>query len=213
MPNMKIKYLIVISILIVAGVLTYAVPKPPRYQGTGILKSINLPSNIGQWTSQPMADNTINLNAKYTAYINDYKTIKYVHSNGAVIYLSVLDAGNFHNPRLCFTGSGYEAEEMPDTILGTNKVPASTIFFKKNTQSILLLYWMTINQKRVDWTKQKMQQLWYSLINKQRVGLIVRLDIPSEESSLKIMQELAIDLTNQLASSLSAQESSYVFGQ
>jgi len=78
----------------------------------------------------------------------------------------------------------------------------------------VIIYWLCINQKLVSWTEQKVQELFYSLMNKQKTGLMVRIDVPiSREADRPQAVKLAQDFVNALSKQLSPQDLIYIFGR
>jgi hypothetical protein len=128
----------------------------------------------------------------------------------------ILDAGNFHHPKVCFGGAGAKIVEMDDTLLAVEerKVKAHVLYTEKDGKGTLLVYWICINKKLTDWTGQKVTQLWYSMFNKQKVGYMVRLEIPAYSTervpaSLKLAQEFL----NSIAKNLPEEQKDYIFGK
>jgi hypothetical protein len=63
-----------------------------------------------------------------------------------------------------------------------------------------------------DWIEQKIKQLYFSLFNRQRVGLMVRIDIPTTKDSIKEDIALANQFINELRSNLKKVQAGYIFG-
>lgn len=200
------------SILIVAVIfISYGTPRDTRHQPSNVLKKINLPLLAGDWQGEDV-DEKLNLGEGYYAYIADMKTLKYVNPKGERIFFTLMDAGNFHHPRLCFQGAGYEPEDLPDTHLGAN-IHAPTIYFKKKNASTLLFYWMATDKKIVNWAEQKAKDFWNSIIGKKRVGLIARLDIYTPPSKIPAATDAAKDLIANIRAVMPADQAEYIFGK
>ena len=69
-----------------------------------------------------------------------------------------------------------------------------------------------MSNKKVDWTEQKIRQFWFSLLNKEKTGLMVRMDIPvsegNEEAAVRLAQRFIADLSDKM----SDKDRGYVFG-
>ncbi len=209
----KQKPLLISILLVIAIVLAYGTPRP-KYQGTVILKTITLPDKMGDWSGEDV-EQKLNLGQDKYFFIDEIKTKKYVNSQGMTIYFTLLDAGNFHHPRLCFSGAGYTPEDLPDTHFEISyaKFQAPTIFFKKTGEDTLVIYWLCINKQRVDWAGQKLKEFWFSLWGKKRTGFTVRLDIPINEQNIKPALVFAQDLVKTLSSSMPRAQAEYIFGK
>ena len=213
MVGLQQKPLVVISLLIITMALAYGLPRP-KYQSTDILKTITLPDRAGNWRGEDIKQQ-LNLGQAQYFYIDDIKTKKYVNAQGITIYFTLLDAGNFHHPKLCFSGAGYTPEDLPDTVFDSSnaRFPAPTIFFKKKGEDTLVMYWLCINQQRVDWAGQKLKEFWFTLWGKKKTGFTIRLDIPVSEDNIKPAVMAAQDLVKTLSRNLPKSEAEYIFGK
>lgn len=207
------KPLLIIIFLVAALAFAYGTPRP-KYQSTEILKTITLPDKIGQWKGEDVKQQ-VNLGQNQYFFIDDIKTKKYVNTEGMTIYFTLLDAGNFHHPRLCFSGAGYTPQDLPDTYFETYnaKFSAPTLFFKKTGQDTLVVYWLCINGERMDWTGQKFKEFWFTLWGKKKTGFTVRLDIPVTEQNIKPALIYAQDLVKTLSRGMPREKAEYIFGK
>ena len=199
--------------LVIAIALAYGTPRP-KYQSTDIIKTIILPNKAGIWNGEDVKQK-VNLGQDQYFFIDDIKTKKYVNSKGITIYFTLLDAGNFHHPRLCFTGAGYTPEDMPDTIFKTSKAKfqAPTLYFKKKGEDTLVIYWLCINKQRVNWEGQKIKELWFSLWGRKKTGFTVRLDIPVSQEKIKSALIAAQDRVKSLDQNIPKDQADYIFGK
>lgn len=211
MPTAKRSYLI-LALLMAALLLSYSTPRK-KYVSPGILKTIHLPDQTGSWSGENF-ENNLRLGEGLLTYLSDIKTKKYLR-NGQVLYVTLMDAGNFHHPKLCFTGSGYTAEDLQDTTFQIQKrsFKAPTVFFKKPNESILVMYWLCVDQERVNWAQQKTREFWYALLGKKRTGFIVRLDIPTLEQDIPAAVQAAQNLVESLAETIPPDQAAYIFGK
>jgi EpsI family protein len=168
----------------------------------------------GDWKGEEVKQQ-LNLGKGLYAYLGDYQMMRYTNSTGSRVFITLLDAGNFHHPKLCFSGSGYEPKELPDTMIETNnaKFAVPTIFFKKPHEHTLVMYWMSVNKQRVNWTEQKAKEFFYSLIGKKKTGLITRVDILTPESKIKTAVETAQSLLKALEENMGPEQAEYIFGK
>lgn len=127
----------------------------------------------------------------------------------------ILDAGNFHNPKICFSGAGYKLKELDDIEINVlnRRLKAHVFYAQKGNEGLLLVYWMCIDKKIVDWTGQKVKELFYSLINKKRMGLMIRLDIPAGQDDIPGAVLFARKFIQNLAASLPPNQAEYLFGK
>jgi EpsI family protein len=126
----------------------------------------------------------------------------------------VLDAGNFHNPKVCFGSSGFKIKEIGDkdfTIAG-RALKARALFVERGREGFLLVYWMCIDKKRVDWLEQKAKQFFYSLINKKKAGFMVRIDAPADEKNIPAALAMIQEFIGGIVSRMPAGQADYIFG-
>lgn len=72
---------------------------------------------------------------------------------------------------------------------------------------------MVINQKQVNWSEQKFQQLWYQLFNKEKIGVMGRLDIPIKGDNTKLGIQVGQKFIREMSRALSKEDAEYVFGK
>jgi EpsI family protein len=210
----KIRPLITIIILLLTLAASYALPKV-KYTSPDIVSTLEIPFRTGNWRGKDMS-HRLNLNDLRYNFISKVFTRGYSNYYGENLLLLILDAGNFHNPKVCFGSSGYKIQDLPDVELklaGGKQIKAKAIFAGKDNEGFVLIYWITINKKVVDWTQQKILQLWYSLFNKEKVGLMVRLDIPATESTIKDALKNAQSFWEEASSQIPAEQKEYLFGK
>lgn len=214
MISLKNKTLIAIILSVVTFSISYSTPPKLKYASTNVLKKIDLPMTAGDWRGENV-DLKLALGEGLLAYIGDIIMRKYINSKKQSVYILMMDAGNFHHPKLCFSGSGYTAEDLQDTLL---KLPytefkASTVYFKKEKADTLSVYWMTIESQRVGWTGQKVKEFFYSLTGKKRTGIITRFDVYTPESRVNSSLVAVKDLVTALSSNMSREQAELIFGK
>lgn len=212
---MKTKYIIVISLLLLVIIANKTIPQT-KYMGTNFISSLEIPSDLNSWKGRDISD-ALNINANNTMFnfINDATAYQYVNNEGKSLIFLILDAGNFHHPKVCFTASGYTIKELPDTEFesGNHTFQAHTLFTERENQSFLSFYWIVIDKNIAhEWIEQKFKQLYFSLLNKKRVGLMVRIDIPARPDNYIEALELAREFIPDLRERLNADQAGYIFG-
>ena len=156
----------------------------------------------------------LNLNDLRFNFISEVVAKEFRSDLGERVLMLLIDAGNFHHPKVCFGGSGYTVHSVEDieakTPFGTMK--AKALFMEKGRDSSLVVYWICINGKVVDWTRQKIDELWYTVFNKEKIGLMGRLDIPCRRETVGKASETARDLIKSLSHAMPAEDAVYLFG-
>lgn len=206
------RVLIVNIILIAAIVYSFGFSKP-KYESANILSQLQIPYDIGEWHGED-TDQSWRLEDERFNFISGMLQRKYDKANGQSLYLTILDAGNFHNPKVCSNSSGFKVRELndPALVLLNRNLKAHAIFADKENEGYLIVYWICINKDIVDWTEQKIKQLWFSLTNKKNVGLMIRLDIPTNEKNITNDLTLAEEFVLSLGNILSNDNAEYIFG-
>ncbi len=205
--------LLPIVLLSLTIAVAFVLPKP-KYKSADILSRISIPESLPGWQSKDISGK-IDLRGTNMNFISHVFAREYTPVSGNSLYLFILDADNFHHPKWCIAGAGFSARELEDIEF---KVPnrawkAKAIYFKKENEGFLTVYWMCINKKQVTWTGQKFIQLWYSLLNKQKTGLMVRIDIPTASNHILEAKESIQELLTRLAAQIPPEQNEYLFGK
>ena len=168
---------IVLLLLSITLFATYALPKP-RYEGTNLIPRLGIPTQFGAWTSRDMAQELDLTDDRYRFISHAFARL-YKNAEGKTLLFLILDAGNFHHPKVCFTMSGFTVNELPDTDLTVagRTLKAKTLSMQRGREGCVVLYWMCIDKHLTDWTGQKVNRFWASLLGKKSVGLMGRVDI------------------------------------
>jgi len=208
------RYYITSFLLLATIAICFILPKP-KYESPDIIGQLDIPYTMRSWRSKDMAK-TLNLQQddRYT-FISDVFARLYGTRYGENILFIVLDAGNFHHPKVCFTSSGFKMQELDNTELTTKNrtFKAKTILAQKDSGGFVVIYWMVINKQQVGWTKQKFQQLLHQLFNKDKIGVMGRLDIPIEDDNTQLAINLAQKFIRDLSHSISVDDAEYLFGE
>ena len=210
---MNKRFLLVTILLTAAIALCFGLPKP-RYTSLDILPALNIPVEFGDWKSKDISGK-LDLQGEQYNFINNVFARVYSNSQGRELLLLILDAGNFHNPKVCYGATGFTASDLPDTGLNVSgrQFKAATVYLSKNNTNLVLTYWLCINKKLVGWTGQKIQEFFYSLLNKKKAGLMVRVDVPTFPNDKDNAVRLAQAFIAELSKELSGQDIEYIFGK
>jgi EpsI family protein len=206
------KSLVIAVVLIVAMAIAFGLPKA-KYKSTDILKELSIPMTAGRWQGSDIKNDLKLMDEQYN-FIQALDLREYTHPGGRKVYLFVLDAGNFHNPKVCMSGAGFVTRELSDITYDLSKPFTATAITitKDKTATFLISYWITINGKRVDWVEQKVTELWFSLIGKRKAGLMVRIDVPTNEQDVPVATEVIKDFVRSLSSAVNEKDHRYIFG-
>ena len=208
------KFWIIIVLLLLTIALSFGFPKA-KYVGTDILSKLEIPYKMDGWQGRDIATE-LNLQDERYNFVSQIIAREYVNMYGENLLLLILDAGNFHYPKVCFTASGFKVRELKDTefYILNQKVNAHTVYTEKNNEKFLVIYWISINKNIAPhWMEQKLKQLYFSLFNKKRVGLMVRLDIPIKGNNIDDAISLSREFINNLSQTLPSEHADYIFGR
>ncbi len=209
----KKKLWIILGVVAVAAGLTYGMPRA-KYKSPDVISKLDIPYRMIGWQGKTL-DMSGQLTDERYNFISRIFSRRYVNSLGEPVVFTILDAGNFHNPKVCLGGSGFTSRDLPETEFkaGNKTFKATTVYFEKPGEGYLVIYWISINKKLVDWNQQKLLQLVSSIFNKEKVGLLVRFDIPCRKEQIPRAAELAQTFISDLAPKLSTEDSEYLFGR
>lgn len=211
-----VKTWVVLILLLCSVAISYSVPRK-KYIGSNTLSEMNIPLKVNNWQGKDISDQlNLDIITDTNKFISDTKVIQYVNDKGKILNFIVLDAGNFHHPNACFTAAGYEIRELDDTELtiGGRKIQAHTLYTKKNKEHAISLYWIIIDKKiSYTWIEQKIKQLYFSMFNKKRVGLMVRFDVPIEEDNFQSATLLTKQFITDLNRMIPQERTDYIFGE
>jgi EpsI family protein len=197
-------------------VISFALPKW-KYKGADTLSKVSIPYSMTGWQSADVSGSMRSKMKDQEVYnfVGDVFARVYRNFLGEQLLFLVLDAGNFHNPKVCYGSSGYMITELDDIELEANgrKFKAHALSMEKDGEGLTMVYWICIDKKIVGWTEQKFIELWASIMQKRKAGLMVRLDIPTRKDGTDTSLRLARDFVKDLSRSLSPGQSEYIFGK
>ena len=208
------KYWLIIATLLFSIVYCFGFPKA-KYVSQNILSQLNIPQEIGTWHGKDIEQEwNMELEDERYNFIGKSFNREYTNTNDDKLFLMVLDAGNFHNPRVCAYSAGFKVRELNDLEfhIQNHLLRAHVLYTSKDKEGFLIIYWICIDKFIVDWTEQKIKQLWFSLVNKKRVGLMIRFDIPTREDNLDNALKLAKEFISDLSNYLPTNDADYIFG-
>lgn len=208
----KLKPYITIIFLLSTIVYCFAFPKA-KYTGTDIFSRLVIPYEIDMWKGMD-TEQEWNLEGEEYNHVSQMLEREYIHKNSKNLFLLLLNAGNFHNPKVCYNGAGFKVRDLENTefhILDRT-FQAHTLYAQNGTEGYLLVYWMCIDNNIVDWTKQKIKQLWFSFFREKSLGLMIRLDIPSSEDNINDSVALAKEFITALSKVMRPEDIPYIFG-
>ncbi|OQX79320.1 MAG: EpsI family protein [Candidatus Omnitrophica bacterium 4484_70.1] len=213
MKKYKKNQIVIIAVLLLTIIYCFIFPKP-KYVSPDIIPQLKIPYKISDWRGKDVAEELNLLDNRYN-FISDIFARVYINFYGESLLLLILDAGNFHHPKVCFGSSGFKIKELNDTEFNfsNHKFKAHTLYTEKNNESFLIIYWICIDKKIVDWTEQKIKQLFFSLFNKEKVGLMIRLDIPTKENDIEDHLKLAKEFIKHLSQNIPSEQADYLFGE
>ncbi len=206
------KFIVACLVLAAAMALSFGLPKP-KYHGLNILAKLNVPHAAGDWQGKDV-DQELNTNDARYNFIDKIFARTYKNDQGVVLTLFIFDAGNFHNPKICFNGAGFKVNDAPDNIINTanRRFKAHALTVARSGENYLLTYWITIDKKNVDWFAQKTQQLFASLFNRKKAGLMCRIDLPYPQGREKDATALVEDFLAALGKAMPSETADYIFG-
>lgn len=184
-----------------------------KYTSPEVFSRLEIPYTMNSWQGIDIRDEW-NLEDKKYNFISQILERRYVNAHNKNLFFSILNAGNFHNPKVCSHGAGFKVSELNDQEfhLAGRTLKTHALYAQKNTEGFLLIYWICIDKGIVDWTKQKIKELYFSLFNKNRVGFMIRLAIPSTEDTLEDALALAQEFVHDLYRGLTPKDADYIFG-
>ncbi len=210
------KQITVIVLLMTAILASYAIPRV-RYAGTNFISNIGIPAEFQEWKGEDVTE-ILEINTEESSFnfINDAVAFEYVDLQGDNLLFIILDAGNFHHPKVCFTSAGFDIRELGATefMLPDHTFKAHTLFTERDNNTFLSFYWIVIDKNIAhEWIEQKFKQLYFSILNKERVGLMVRIDIPAREENIGAAMTLARKFVADLNQSLQPEQADFIFGE
>jgi len=210
---MKNRLIVTILLLTLTAAYCFFFPKP-KYESPEILSKLNIPMKMHTWYGKDVS-NTLDLKDQLYGFVSEVFARVYMstYSRETLLFL-LLDAGNFHNPQVCLGGSGYKMKNLGQREFNVlnRKIKANVLHGESETKDLLIVYWMCIDKKQVNWTQQKIKEFWLSLFNKERIGLMVRLDVPLKNNDIKKGLALTQEFLTDISKEIPSDQAEYIFG-
>jgi len=210
---MRIKYFILIVILCLTLVTAYSIPQK-KYRGFDVIQYIDIPLEFSGWKGREIP--TDNDNDDNFIFINKSHRYSFWSEDRSLVYLTFLNAVNFHHPKICYLNTGYIPQyNGPRTIMLENnfKLQIDTMLMSKENRSFLTSYWMCIDGEKAGWLKQQLNEIFRSVLNKKTVSLLTRIDVPTSpdnpDKAMTITQKFIKDMYD----TLTPDKVRYIFGK
>jgi len=203
-----------IAIVLLSTAITYIYVLPKQsYKNIEVLHQLKIPLDLPNWKGTE-----IKHAFKFDGEPNNmgiYKNLRYVNVHDKLLYFTVFGSDNWHSPKVCSKMTGFEIIN-----LGTEKVNLSNnikfnttnVFAQKEDNGFLIIYWLCIDKKVVNWAEQKLKVFWYSLFNKEIVGIMIRIDVPCKENKVEEALELSKQFLTILFKTIDSDNAKIVFG-
>jgi hypothetical protein len=208
------KIYLVITVLACSIIYSFLFPKV-KYVSPNILPQLKIPFEIAGCTGNDVSKNINKQELQYN-FISDVFARVYSNPKGESLLFLILDAGNFHHPKTCFGSSGFKIKDLDDISIktSTNKIlKVHSMYVERGFESYLLIYWLCIDKNITEWSNQKFMELWYSLFNIKRTGLMVRFDIPVQNRNIEKATTFGKIFIDDLDKILSKEQNDYIFGK
>src|SRR3990167_5513803 len=198
-----------------------------KYVSQDILSRLEIPYEIREWKGKDVL-NDWNLDDNTYKLIEHSINREYKNKNEENIYFTVVDAGNFHNPKICANCSGFKIKDRENAefhIISpaqaeSRALKARAFYAYKevdnnadNYDGYLITYWVCINKKHANWLEEKVKELWFAFFNNERINLMIRVDVPCKEGGIETALQLAGKFITDLARSIPLETSEYIFGK
>lgn len=207
------KRVCVASALLMSAIISYFCLPMAKYAGQDIIPQLNIPLKVNHWHGRGVEQEW--MEGREYNFIGQILHREYVNMDGQSLYLLVLEGGNFHNPKVCSYGAGFKVQELNDYEfrISDRVFKAHSLYLEHVTGGFLTIYWICVDKDIADWTGHKARQLWYSLINKKRASLMLRLDIPCKKDHMDAGFRLADKFMTDLCQTIAPDHMDYIFGK
>ncbi|HPS20790.1 MAG TPA: exosortase-associated EpsI family protein [Candidatus Omnitrophota bacterium] len=221
MKTRILKFAIIFTVLLAGLFTVYCTPKW-KYEGKEVVLSVmqNVPDIFGRWRGRNVDSGVNDENPIYnfiSKISSKFYYDLYLPERG--VMFTLLDAGNFHYPKICMRGGGKETTDFaPRTInVGGKEITVQMVLAedpKDKKSGNLTVYWISIDKKPVkEWIQHKLHQLVYSLFNRKSVGLMVRADIRCTRDNVDDGVKYVEKFFNDLYKDLPQDSREYIFGK
>lgn len=207
------RLVLVCVLLLITAAVSFLLPKP-KYTSLNVLEDIYIPAYFPGWRSRDVSKE-LNLKDDRYNFISNISARLYENRKGDQLLFLILDAGNFHNPRVCYKSSGFTVKDLGTVNFKAQdkKFKANALAMERQNMNVNMFYWLCIDKKIVDWTGQKILELWSSLFNNKKAGLMVRIEIFSKNGTPQQAFDLGHQFIADLSKALSEKQKEYLFGK
>ena len=220
MNTKTIKFIIAFLVIAVGCFCIYFTPQA-KYEGKGVVLSVmeSVPASFGRWRGQDISVKIDDENPVYNflseAFARFYVD-RYLPSKG--VFFLLVDAGNFHHPKVCMRAGGVQTESLAPRIIKVGdedkEIQVHLVLTEEEKRDSLIVYWICIDKKVIQqWIDQKVHQFFYSLFNKKSVGLMVRADIDCSREDIDEGVEYAEKFFSDMYQALPEESREYLFGE
>ena len=210
----KSKQLAVILFFVIAIFVSFSIPMK-KEKKTDTLSSLHIPHTVEDWKGENISDSYMDLKDQKYNFVDGVFAARYVNPLNDALTFSITEAGHFHNPLVCFKGSGFEMRKFSDTeisVCGKKlKVYLSQAF--KDGEGYITIYWLCVDKKNLNWWGQMTNLLWNSLLNKPAASFMVRLDLAVKEVDAEKGRTQLLAFIEGLASRIPESDRDFIFGR
>lgn len=142
----RLKPYIVGALLSFTLVYCFTSPKV-KYTSLDIFSQLKIPYEINRWKGMD-TDQEWNLEDEEYHFISQAFEREYRDGDNKSLFLLLLNAGNFHNPKVCYNGAGFKVQELEDIEFQVldRTFKAHTLYAKNDAEGYVLVYWLCINK-------------------------------------------------------------------
>lgn len=212
---MKTRLYTTIILLLAAILICFALPKP-KYESPDIIGTLDIPHAMRDWRSKDMArELDLEGDDRYKFISNVFARL-YGNRYGESLLFLIADVNNFHPPKVCFRSSGFKIKDLGETELklAQRTLRINAIYAGKKDSGFLVISWLVIDKHLMSsFVQGEIHQFFSNLFNKERTGLMIRLDIPTANDNIEGSLLLARKFLYDLETRLSPFDREYLFGR
>ena len=161
MKTILIKRASVVSLMLLTSMaLAFIFPKAkPMARSSMPLTHLHLSPHLPGWDTQDISDN-INTGSANMHFLGHFQAQEFDSNQGPILYLFLLDTSNYSQPKFSVGGPDFIPEQLKeiDFKLSDHDWKAKAIYFQKNDEGFLTVYWLNEGQMvRIDITTTKDQ--------------------------------------------------------
>lgn len=210
----KNRQLAVILFLVIAIFISYSIPVR-KEKKPDTLSSLHIPHTVEDWKGENISDTYMDLKDQKYNFVDGVFAARYLNPAKEEVTFSITEAGHFHNPLVCFKGSGYEMKEFSDTQITVCGKNLNVYLFQsfKDGEGFITVYWLCVDKKNLNWWGQMTNLLWTSLLNKPIVSFMVRLDLAVKEGDVEKGTAQLKGFIEALASRIPESDRDFIFGK